>query len=150
VEDAPAWREIRLRALADAPSAFASTLAREQSLPEAHFADWLAEGLSVLAFEDDDEPVAMGSCYEDLPGWLHIVAIWVEPAARGRGLNALILEELIKIADSTGHRVYLGVATGNEVARRSYERFGFVGTGETTPLRERSSHVVERMVLPAQ
>jgi ribosomal protein S18 acetylase RimI-like enzyme len=149
VEDAPAWRDIRLRALADAPTAFGSTLAREQCLPETHFTDWLAGGLSVLGFEDD-EPVGMGSCYEDLPGWLHIVAIWVEPVARGRGLNGLILEELIKIAESTGHRVHLEVAAGNDVARRSYERFGFVGTGETTPLRERSSHVVERMVLPAR
>ena len=38
----------------------------------------------------------------------------------------------------------------NTAARRSYERYGFRGTGETRALREGSAEVVERMVLPGR
>ena len=44
-------------------------------------------------------------------------------------------------------RLHLDVATGNAVARRSYERYGFVATGETRPIRDGSADRVERMVL---
>ncbi len=94
-----------------------------------------------------DQPVGMGAGYSDLPGWLHVVAMWTDPARRGRHVGEAVVGFLVDWADRRGLRVHLDVETGNAGARRLYERCGFTGTGETRPLREGSAHRVERMVL---
>jgi ribosomal protein S18 acetylase RimI-like enzyme len=43
--------------------------------------------------------------------------------------------------------LHLNVESANDAARRTYETYGFVATGETTPLREGSSRITERMLL---
>jgi len=145
--DAAAWRELRLRALADAPTAFGSTLEREQGWSPSVYAERLAGGNSVLALAGETA-VGIGAGFEHPPGWLQIVSIWVDPEFRRRGANRLILEALTERAAELGLRVRVDVTRGNDVARRAYERFGFVATGETEPLREGSPYVVERLVLP--
>jgi GNAT superfamily N-acetyltransferase len=147
-DDWPAWREIRLRALQDSPSAFGSTHARETGFTET---DWRRrledpDAVSVLAL-DGARPVGMGAGFQDLPGWLHVVAMWVDPGARGRGVGHCVLGAIHRWADDRGLRLHLDVSTTNPQARRAYERFGFAVTGETRPLRAGSSEVVERMVL---
>jgi RimJ/RimL family protein N-acetyltransferase len=44
-------------------------------------------------------------------------------------------------------QLHLDVNTTNARARAVYERYGFVATGETRPLRPGSDEIVERMVL---
>jgi GNAT superfamily N-acetyltransferase len=73
----------------------------------------------------------------------------VEPSARGQGVGHLILDAVRGRAEQRGLRLHLDVARGNAGARRSYERYGFVATGETRPLREGAPELVERMVLQA-
>jgi GNAT superfamily N-acetyltransferase len=140
------WRDLRLRALADSPDAFGSTLEREQAFTED---DWRSRvsGPSVVAFADG-EPVGLGGGYRDLPGWLHVVAMWTEPAWRGHGAGRLVMEVLRGWAAEHGLRLHLDVTVGNDAARRVYEAIGFVATGETRPLRPGSPYDVERMVLP--
>jgi GNAT superfamily N-acetyltransferase len=146
-DDWPTWREIRLRALADSPSAFGSTYARELAFTEQDWRRRLSgDGVCVLV-EDDGRPVGMGGGFPDLPGFLHVVAMWVDPAHRGRGVGHAVLRGVDTWAQRRGLRLHLDVNTANAAARRSYERFGFAGTGETRPLREGSDEVVERMVL---
>ena len=147
-DDWPAWREIRLRALLDSPSAFGSTYAREIGFAESDWRRRLEEpdAVSVLVL-DDGRPVGMGGAYQDQPGWLHVVAMWVDPVARGRGVAHLLLRALEGWAAERGLGLHLDVNTANAVARRFYERYGFVGTGETRPLREGAAEVKERMVL---
>jgi ribosomal protein S18 acetylase RimI-like enzyme len=145
-DDAAAWRELRLRALADAPTAFGSTLEREQGWAPDIYAERLAAGNSVLAFAGD-LPIGLGAGFEHPVGWFRVVSIWVDPDFRRRGANRLILGELVSRAHELGLRVHLDVTRGNDVARRAYERSGFVGTGESQPLREGSPYVAERMVL---
>ncbi|HET8561223.1 MAG TPA: GNAT family N-acetyltransferase [Marmoricola sp.] len=145
--DAAAWRELRLRALADSPTAFGATLEHEQQLDTHVWADRLAAGNSVIALVGD-VPVGIGAGFGDLPGWFHLVSIWVAPPFRRRGINAGILQALVERADELGLRVHIDVTRGNDVARHAYERFGFSVTGETAALREGSPYVVERMVLP--
>ena len=33
----------------------------------------------------------MGAGYQDAEGWLHVVAMWVEPASHGHGVGRLVL-----------------------------------------------------------
>lgn len=149
-----AWRDLRLRALADSPTAFGSTLEREQAFTED---DWRARldgalltvgasaGPAVLVLAKG-QPVAMGGGYRDLPGWLHVVAMWTDPAWRGHGAARLVIGTLEGWAAPRGLRLHLDVTVGNDAARRLYEQCGFTATGETRPLRAGSSYSVERMV----
>jgi GNAT superfamily N-acetyltransferase len=147
-DDWAVWRTLRLRALRESPGAYGSTYAQEAGAPASHWQERLErEGsVSVLAF-DGDRPVAVGAGYPDLPGLLHVVAMWVDPSWRGRGVAHAVLRALEEWATGRGLRLHLDVSTGNAAARRSYERYGFVATGETRPLREGSEERVERMVL---
>jgi len=60
----------------------------------------------------------------------------------------LVLDAIVGWARERGLRVHLDVTAGNSPARRLYERYGFVGTGELRPLRPGSQHTIERMNLP--
>lgn len=148
-DDWPVWREIRLRALRDSPSAFGSTYARELGLTERDWRHRLTrpDCVSVLAHDGDGPPVGMGGGFPDLPGFLHVVAMWVDPDARGRGVGRAVLGGIEAWARGRGLRLHLDVNTTNTGARRCYEHFGFTGTGETRPLRDGSSELLERMVL---
>ncbi|MGH3412702.1 MAG: GNAT family N-acetyltransferase [Marmoricola sp.] len=92
-DDWRVWREIRLRALADSPDAFGSTLARERSFTEV---DWRRRcgDRSVVAFHGD-LAVACGAVFADRPGYAAVVAMWVDPAQRGRGHSRRILDALV-------------------------------------------------------
>lgn len=147
--DVVVWRDLRLRSLRDSPAAFGSTYEREAGLS---FEDWrqrtlLGDGVAVLGLLGG-EPVALGGGYRDLPGWLHVVAMWTVPEHRGKGVGSAVLAHIVDRAGQQRLRVHLDVALANPAARRAYERSGFVATGETRPLREGSADLVERMVLP--
>lgn len=148
-DDWELWRSVRLRALRDAPTAFGSTYDHELAMREEDFRARLQPGSPAVLALAGSEPVGMGAGYQDVEGWLHVVAMWVDPAWRGRRLAERILDRLVQWADQRGLRVHLDVTVGNDPARRLYERCGFVATGETKPLREGSPDRVERMALPA-
>jgi GNAT superfamily N-acetyltransferase len=93
-------------------------------------------------------PIGMGAGFQELPGPLHVVAMWVDPSARGRGVGPQVLDVIRGWAQERGLGLHLDVHTGNAGARRSYERYGFVATGELRPLRDGSAELVERMLLP--
>jgi GNAT superfamily N-acetyltransferase len=147
-DDWELWRTLRLQALRESPDAYGSTYAREAEAPPSQWRERLerAGSVSVLAFAGD-RPVAIGAGYPDLPGLLHVVAMWVHPSSRGSGAAHAVLRALEEWAADRGLRLHLDVNAGNVPARRSYERYGFVATGETRPLREGSAELVERMVL---
>ncbi len=143
------WRDLRLRALQEAPGAYGSTYDRETAFTES---DWTGRldgsaGPAVLAFRGG-APVGMGAGFRDLPGWLHVVAMWTDPAHRGGGVGTAVLAHLAGWAAARDLRIHLDVAVGNPGARAVYERAGFVATGETRPLRDGSTDLVERLVLP--
>lgn len=154
-DDWEVWRDLRLRALADAPEAFASTLEREQGFTPAQWrtrvadagdAEDLAAGPAVLVHAGD-VPVGMGGGYRDEPGMLHVVAMWTDPAWRGRGVGRLVLDTLRAWADQRGLSLHLDVEAENHVARRLYESYGFTATGHRRPLRPGSTYSCERLLL---
>lgn len=154
-EDWPKWRDLRLRSLADSPQAFGSTLEREQAFTDddwrGRVAGWTdpaedVAGPAVLVWSGDT-PVGMGGGFRDEPGMLHVVAMWTDPAWRGRGVGRMVLDALRAWADAHGLRLHLDVEQSNTGARRLYERYGFEATGDSKPLRPGSTYSCDRMVL---
>jgi ribosomal protein S18 acetylase RimI-like enzyme len=142
--DWPRLREIRLRALADAPDAFGSTLERETAAAEADWIAWIqgwddATNHVVAAVEDDRWiALAVGSSTDGDPV-AHLYAMWVEPAARGRGIGRSLLDAIVAWAAARGaEALELGVTEGNTAADALYRAAGFTDTGRAEPLREGS------------
>ncbi len=144
------FREIRLRALADAPTAFGVLLADAEQQPEDTWRSRLDQGDPILAVREDDRLVAMGA------GWLPpdetdrmvVWGMWTAPEARGRDYARALLDRLVDEARAQGRRIVeLHVTEGNDTARRLYEGCDFVATGEWTPLREGSRLRIELLRL---
>jgi len=134
--DLDAVKTTRLRALEDAPYAFASTLEREQILVDDEWRSWIESGPWFLAYRDR-RAVGIVAAFAEIgqPRHCHLVSMWVESAERGASVAADLVEAVISWADEQkAHAVRLWVAEGNARARRLYERFGFVSTGRRQSL----------------
>ena len=129
-------RDVRLRALADSPSAFASTLAREEAFGEADWRRRLEHGYCFLAHAAGRVVgTVAGFAEEAVPDEHHLVAMWVEPDHRGTSTATQLVEAVCAQARADGAAaVRLWVVDGNARARRLYERLGFASTGERQPL----------------
>lgn len=149
-EDWKIWRDVRLASLADAPYAFGSTLAREQRFAEA---DWRRRvspenGLAAVAFLDS-EAVGTVGVYTPDSGEALLVAVWVHPGARGRGVGDALVAEALAWCREHGHaQVELRVADGNDAARKLFLRNGFTPTGSREPLESNPAVQTERLVHP--
>jgi ribosomal protein S18 acetylase RimI-like enzyme len=137
-------RDLRLRSLADAPDAFGSTLEFERGHDEAAWVGWIEgwEGSRNALFiaERGAEWIGMavGSRDGDQAD-AHLYGMWVDPAWRGRGIGARLVDRVLGWAGSWAARsVVLAVTETNAGAAVFYERLGFVDTGERFPLREGS------------
>ena len=132
-DDWAAVREVRLRALADSPSAFASTLEREVGFHEAEWRRRLAGGPWWMAVDGERAVGLVAAVPED--GGMHLVAMWVEPGCRGTSTATDLVDAVCDwAADAGAGTVSLWVADGNERARRFYARLGFFPTGARQPL----------------
>jgi len=151
----PAYRAIRLRALADAPDAFSTTLDTQQVLPPE---TWAAR-LSNAAASGKDYPLvaelqgqAVGMAWAkvdaDDASIVNLFQMWVAPEARGQGVAGGLLEEAIRWAGARGAQaLQLGVNCANLPAVRLYERAGFAETGWREPFRPGSDMTEQRMRL---
>lgn len=133
-------REVRLRALAEAPDAFATTLAEAAARSDD---EWRRFG-SLTASSDrsssfvavaDGRFVGLVGGYEpdDDLGCVHLVQMWTAPEARRRGVGRRLVEAVLGFAD--GRPVRLAVVRDNDAARQLYESMGFVAD-ERPPLRD--------------
>jgi GNAT superfamily N-acetyltransferase len=136
-------RAVRLAALADAPYAYGSTLAREQTFTEQDWRDRLDKAGTLWAVAVlDEEPVGMIGAFPTVPTTVDtvmttvmLVAMWVHPDQRGRGIGDALVTDVVRWAAETGwSRVVLRVADGNVAARGLFLRHGFVPTGLRAPL----------------
>jgi predicted GNAT family acetyltransferase len=141
-DDWEVLRDIRLRALADTPDAFGSTLEREQDLPEKEWRRRLVRPVMVVL--DGERPVSMAGTFADA-GRLQVWGMWTDPGHRGRGHARALLDALLGDAIAAGQPVSLHVNIANAEARALYEHYGFVGTGELEPLRPGSDQRIELM-----
>lgn len=132
-DDWEVWRALRLQALSEAPYAFSSTLAEWEGAPEARWRDRLSmpAGRCVVAALDG-RPVGMASGVPgDEPATVELVSMYVAPEGRGRGVADALVRGVEEWALEVGaDRLCLGVRATNDRARRMYERYGLVVTGE--------------------
>ncbi len=132
-------RDLRLRALVDAPYAFARTWEEDQRRPEEHWRS-AAESPIFVAIRDG-QWVGMAGCYlEPTDPTVVVWGMWVAPEARRAGLGRRLLEAAIDWARSermTGVR--LSVAENNGAAFELYRSAGFTPTGKTQTLASDSS-----------
>ena len=151
-------RAVRLRALADAPTAFGSTLAQEEKVPERvwheragggaigadrvtfvaeHGGQWI--GIATGLAGDPEEP--------NDPRPL-LVGMFVAPEARRCGVGAALVRAVVRWARelrATG--LSLWVTSTNSSAIELYLKCGFRRTGETKPQALFSALTEVRMVL---
>lgn len=134
------FKEIRLRALQDAPMAFGSTYARESQFTEDEWkyraARWNGEsGIGFLAFENS---VACGiaGCFlgPDDRSRARLVSMWTAPSHRQRGVGRMLIDEVAAWARLRSVAFLdLFVVSSNQPAQHFYQRLGFVRTGRTQP-----------------
>jgi GNAT superfamily N-acetyltransferase len=147
----PAWRALRLRALADSPDAFAATLADAQARTDA---TWQALLEKTVASPDhlplvacvDGQPAGLAWARHEA-GAVMVYQVWVAPEHRGRGIAQALLERLIGWARERGAaRMELGVTAGDSPAVRLYERLGFEANGAPVPMPDRKGRLAEQQM----
>ncbi len=140
-DDWPIYRDLRLRALADAPQAFCSTHAEESQRTD----DIWAARLAAPAFGDYQQGWPIAAEVDGMPvglAWVKlegdhasVYQVWVAPEARGRGVGAALLDAAIGWARARkASEVRLDVTSGDGAAARLYRRLGFVDTGTPVPM----------------
>ena len=144
--DEPKLRDLRIRALTESPEQFGSTLEREQA--RADWSSWIQPNATFL-WETADGPMGLAAGVED---WddatsAFLMAMWVDPRARGAGAGDALVTAVLAWAKETGYRrIRLHVVEGNDPARNLYERHGFHAVG--TVERERDGIVEVEMHRP--
>jgi GNAT superfamily N-acetyltransferase len=158
-DDGGRLREVRLRALADAPYAFSSSLAREVDLSPGFWEERVVEselgknGAVFIAIEDDRSVgMAGGFFVEEGSRVVMLWGMWVDPLARRGGLGQRLVGAVAGWArDAGADHVRLAVTDCDECrpAAVLYRKLGFVDTGEREPLDWNPSlitHVLSRSI----
>lgn len=128
-----AWRELRLEALRESPSAFSSTLAQWQGEGDIE-ARWRAR-LTDVPFNvvadlgGTDAGIASGTALS-ADGSVELISMWVAPFARGRGVGDALVSAVVQWArEQHAKRVLLAVMPQNARAIALYTRNGFIPNG---------------------
>ena len=149
------YRDLRLRALADSPDAFGSTLAHEQSRTDD---EWAARLINASTSRADLPLVARVSGQVAGLAWakinpldhkvVNLYQMWVAPEFRQLGVGQMLLNRAIDWArEVNAQSMMLGVTCSNSSALRLYTRTGFVALGEPEPLRVGSTLISQYMQL---
>src|SRR5215475_8073548 len=104
------YKEVRLRALLDTPSAFGSTYARESQFTDA---EWLQRAANLFTphsigylahYLDQYCGLAAAFINEKTPSFAELVGMWVAPEQRRTGTGRLLIEAIESWARATGAR----------------------------------------------
>src|ERR1700744_5919607 len=113
------------------------------AVPDPLTADWLVDQFGQGRYwvwcdgQGAIQAVAGLRALEGRLAWLNRFGI--APAMRGQGLAAELMDEVMEIARRRGdHRMGLGVYGSTHIARRVYDRLGFLPIGERAGAGEHS------------
>jgi ribosomal protein S18 acetylase RimI-like enzyme len=147
------FKEVRLRALLDTPSAFGSTYANECQLSDADWVKrairWNGEtGMGFVAMDGDIACSIAGSMLDqEDANRAHLQSMWTAPTHRRQGIGGRLVNELVGWARQRRVRVLqLMVTSNNEPAILFYKQLGFLQTGRTEPYPNDPSLVEYEMV----
>ena len=136
----PLFRALRLRALADAPEAFATLLAEAASHTEAQWREQVAgvcASPSHVLFVSESGATVHGLVFGRLDEGAplaHLGAMWVAPEMRQRGAGRMLVDAVAAWARARGaEAVELQVTEGNAPAERLYAAAGFARTERSEP-----------------
>ena len=119
VDEVRRLQAVRMRALRDAPDAFATTFEEASTWAPSTWAEQL-QNLPTYIAVDADGDVGMVRCAEDGDAvWL--ISMWVAPESRGAGVGGALVDAITGWAHSRGAgRVLLDVAEANRAALALY------------------------------
>lgn len=120
-------RDLRLRALLDAPEAFGGTYEEAAKRDEAGWRAWPSNGQPFAAYEGGDA-VGLVCAWHDPenPSVTTLIGMWVAPPARGGQAAAKLIDAVVAWARARGSEaVELNVYDTNPRAGRAYEKYGF-------------------------
>jgi GNAT superfamily N-acetyltransferase len=155
-DESASLRELRLSALADAPTAFASTLAAESALDDDHWRELVEEAIAgeqgTIAVAVDGERwvgMAGGYWFDRDRGIAQLWGLFVISGARGTGTGAALVGAVRHWAAAQGATfVRLGIIEPADDLRRFYERLGFVALDDPAPMRIDPTRLAAFMVRP--
>lgn len=145
-------RDLRLEMLADSPDAFWVTLDQVMHRSEQDWRDATGTAEHLQARDAGDAvlgtigvlPRAYGPEVPLAEDAVNLIAMYVTPAARRRGVAAALMAGAATLTRGLGRReMLLEVASNNEPAIRFYQRCGFTFTGNTIA-HPRKADLVER------
>jgi GNAT superfamily N-acetyltransferase len=150
-------RALRLHALADAPIAFSSSLAREQGFPEDLWRERAIAGatsVNRVTFIAERDGRWVGLATGLLPGAPDsnvttptLVGMFVDRSARRQGAGVGLIEQVAAWVHERGEsRLALWVTSSNETAIALYRRCGFQATGAMRPLAHTPAESENEMV----
>ena len=134
------FKDVRLRALQDAPHAFGSTYAKESQFTELEWIKrverWNGEsGVGFLALDQATACGVAGSFLDQNDATrARLLSMWTAPTHRQQGIGRLLVNDVLNWARGRNARtLLLMVTSNNEPAIRFYQRLGFTRTGRTEP-----------------
>ncbi len=140
IEDAPAFRELRVEMCANHPEAFSQTPDEVAGMPEERFIDWMApnesypEKFVLAAFEGERLIGSVAFRRENSLKERHRGYIWsvyVRPEGRGKKVSRELMQRVIDESRTMAglEMLTLTVAVTQTSARTLYTSLGFYTTG---------------------
>ncbi len=132
-------RALRLRALADAPAAFAVSQTEARARPKEYWENFaweaaLAETSATFVAEENARWYGVVGSFvaRNQLGTADLVGMWVDPRRRRSGIGSALVEAVVQWARGCGvKRLQLWVTDTNHQAKSLYSRQGFIETGHT-------------------
>ena len=128
-EDWEILKTVRLESLLDSPDVFSATYAIAEKYSESQWRDRAAhrtQNQYILAIEGTRAVGIIGGTQNPALEF-NMVAMWVNPEFRGKGIAGILISAMKELAISQGHsRIMLSVSPHNLRAVRFYSKHGFV------------------------